>query len=96
MLVEAKMIPLSHIRTARIRLPPMSNEVADFRRSGQSNARCRSGCRAVALFETDFLMTLELHHPAVVDHQLDRAVPDRTKGLPELPEERLRQRQVVV
>jgi hypothetical protein len=46
--------------------------------------------------EADFLAPLKLDHPTVVDHQLDRPVADGLEGLPELPEERWRQREIVI
>ena len=47
------------------------------------------------MIEADFLPALQLHHPAVVDDQLDGPVADRAEGLPELPEERRRERQLL-
>jgi hypothetical protein len=68
--------------------------VADFRRSGQSQG---AGCfRAVVVLpslvcksniEADFLTSFQLHHPPVVDHQLDRSVADGPEGLTQLPEQ---------
>ena len=48
------------------------------------------------IIEADFLVPLQLHYPAVVDHQLDRPVADGAEGLAELSEERRRQRERVV
>jgi hypothetical protein len=43
---------------------------------------------------TDFLTQFELDHTAVVDHELDGAVADRLERLPELLEQRRRQREL--
>jgi hypothetical protein len=48
------------------------------------------------IIEADFLVPLQLHYPAVVDHQLDRAIADCAEGLAELPEERRRQLERIV
>jgi hypothetical protein len=44
------------------------------------------------MVEADFLPPLQLHHPALVDHQLDRPVTDGLESVPKLPKERRRQR----
>jgi hypothetical protein len=77
----------------------LNDEVADFRRSGQSQG-AGPGWRAARWFllalvlrklslETDFLVPLELHHPAVMDDQLNGAIADRAERLPELLEQGL-------
>lgn len=54
-----------------------------------------TGVRKLSV-EADFLTPLELHYPAVMDHELDGAIPDRAQGPLELTEERRRQRERVV
>jgi hypothetical protein len=44
-----------------------------------------------ALLEADFLTPLQLHHPAIVDHQLDGPIADRAERPHQLLEERSRQ-----
>jgi len=41
--------------------------------------------------EADFLPSFELHHPAVVDHQLNGSVANGSQGLQQLVKERRRQ-----
>jgi len=88
------MIPLTQVRTARIRLPPGRTKWADFRRSGQSlGTAATEATRAVRVLppgiaklniEADFLVPLQLDYPAVMDHKLDRAVANGLERLAQL------------
>jgi hypothetical protein len=48
------------------------------------------------MFEADFLAPLELNDAPVVDHELDRSVPDQPERVQEFPEERRREGHRVV
>ena len=100
------MIPLTQMPDRTHATASLNVEVADFRRSGQSQGAGpmrprRAVVTASALvrnfnIEADFLVPLQLHYPAVVDHQLDRAIADGAEGLAELSEERRRQLERIV
>jgi hypothetical protein len=80
-------------------------ELADFRRSGRSfrAAGQPTGREVIALslllgnfmLEADFLPPFQLYYPSVVDHQLDRAVPNGLEGIPELSQEQRGERKRV-